>query len=94
MKDAKGNTVEVGTPLYANLGDYGPCATIVDYRNGLVYVQYNNERKPFPMTLHSLENSYWSATRTWWQGIKAEFRERWWYSFRYELKKALATYKD
>lgn len=29
MKDGNGNKVGIGTPLYANLGEYGPCCQIV-----------------------------------------------------------------
>lgn len=32
MKDAKGNKVGIGTLLYANLGRYGPCARICDFK--------------------------------------------------------------
>lgn len=114
MKDAKGNKVGIGTLLYANLGEYGPCVQICGFEKdpfGLgydcVYLQWGmtitddfgnqtflpNFENPKPCSLESLEKSYWSATRTWWQELKQPFR-KWWYSFRYELKKALASYKD
>jgi hypothetical protein len=115
MKDAKGNKVGIGTLLYANLGKYGPCTRIADFKidpfqmgcdcvyleEGSVHTNEYGEgtfipdldRKPFPVSLESLATSKWSATRTFWQELAVPFR-KWWYEFRAELKKALATYKD
>jgi len=114
MKDAKGNKVGIGTLLYANLGDYGPCARICDFKTDpfgrgydCAYLEWGTTitdefgnktfipiySKPQPISLESLKNSYWSATRTFWQELAQPLR-KWWYEFRAELKKALATYKD
>ncbi len=109
MKDAKGNKVEIGTLLYANLGEYGPCARICDLKKDpfnmgydCAYLEWVSEttdelgNKTFiPNSARypiSLENSYWSATRTWWQKIKQPIRT-WWYSFRHELKELKQTIK-
>jgi hypothetical protein len=107
MKDAKGNTVKVGIRLYASLGDYGPCATIVDFKvdpfeggYDCAYIRYDSELRSFPISVDSLRNSYWSATATWEQRKNNWWRQEikyplktWWNAFRYELKKHLKVTK-